>query len=102
MPNVPASPADDASVLRGELRLVNRQGLHARPISQIVRLVAASGAEVSITGPDGTVADASSAFSMMTLAAPQGAVLVVEVRGDGARDLLTSLSELVGGGFGED
>ena len=84
------------------MRLVNRHGLHARPISQIVRLVSASGAAVTVTGPDGTVADASSAFSMMTLAAPQGAVLAVEVRGEGARDLLASLAELVGGGFGED
>lgn len=95
-------PTGDSHVVRGELRLVNRHGLHARPISQIVRLVSASGARVNITGPDGTVADASSAFSMMTLAAPQGAVLAVEVHGDGAQDLLAGLADLVARGFGED
>jgi phosphotransferase system HPr (HPr) family protein len=96
----PAS--EDLPVIRGELRLVNRHGLHARPISQIVRMVSATGVRVRITGPDGTVADASSAFSMMTLAAPQGAVLAVEVCGNGAQALWARLAELVGGGFGED
>jgi phosphocarrier protein len=89
-------------VVRGEVRLVNRHRLHARPISQIVKLVAASAESVTITGPDGTVADAASAFSMMTLAAPQGALLTVEVRGPGAPALLQALTALVGAGFGED
>lgn len=84
------------------VRLVNKQGLHARPISRFVELVGASGVAVTVTGPDGTVADGSSVFSMMSLAAAQGAELVLEAEGEGADDVLERLAALVADGFGED
>jgi phosphocarrier protein HPr len=86
---------------RAVVRIVNRQGLHARPISRFVQTVAKFQAKVSVTGPDGTVADGASVFSMMTLAAGQGAELVLEADGGQAREALTALTALVSEGFGE-
>jgi phosphocarrier protein len=86
---------------RALVRIVNRQGLHARPISRFVQTVARFQAKVSVTGPDGTVADGASVFSMMTLAAGEGAQLVLEADGSQAREALAALCALVGEGFGE-
>jgi phosphotransferase system HPr (HPr) family protein len=86
---------------RAVVRIVNPQGLHARPISSFVSLVQGFDASVSVRGPDGTVADGSSIFSMMTLAAAAGTELILEAEGAQADELLVALSELVSGGFGE-
>ncbi len=86
---------------RATVRIVNRQGLHARPISRFVQLAARYEATLQVTGPDGTVADGSSVFSMMTLAAGAGADLVLQADGPQARELLAALVQLVGEGFGE-
>jgi phosphocarrier protein HPr len=83
------------------VRIVNRQGLHARPISRFVQIVAKLDATVSVTGPDGTVADGGSIFSMMTLAAGQGTELELLAEGPQAREALEALVKLVGEGFGE-
>ena len=88
--------AEEATV-----RIINRQGLHARPISRFVQTVAQYQAEVQVTGPDGTVADGSSIFSMMTLAAGQGTELMLRADGPQARAALDALARLVADGFGE-
>lgn len=84
------------------MRVVNRQGLHARPISRFVQLAARFRAAVTVTGPDGTVADGASIFSMMTLAAGQGAELRLRAEGPQAREAVEALARLVGEGFGEN
>jgi len=86
---------------RAVLRIVNPQGLHARPISRFVQTVGQFEATVSVRGPDGTVADGRSIFSMMTLAAGPGAELVVEAEGRQASEALAALIRLVAEGFGE-
>jgi phosphocarrier protein HPr len=83
------------------VRIVNKQGLHARPISRFVQLVAKYQADVQVTGPDGTVADGSSIFSMMTLAAGHGTELTLRADGPQAADALAALARLVAEGFGE-
>lgn len=83
------------------MTIVNPQGLHARPISSFVALVQGFDANVSVRGPDGTVADGSSVFSMMTLAVSQGGELILETEGVQAGELLAALSKLIAEGFGE-
>jgi phosphocarrier protein len=86
---------------RAVVRIVNRQGLHARPISSFVETASRFQVRVSVRGPDGTVADGSSIFSMMTLAAGAGTELVLEVEGEQAVEALQALRRLVEEGFGE-
>jgi phosphocarrier protein len=84
------------------VQIVNRQGLHARPISRFVQIVAKHDATVTVTGPDGTVADGGSIFSMMTLAAGHGTQLELSAEGPQASQVLEALVTLVAEGFGED
>ena len=67
-------------------------------------LAAAAGRNAALAATDAaadTVADGASIFSMMTLAAGQGAELVLQAQGEQAADVLTALQTLVAGGFGE-
>ena len=92
----------DPTSARTTARIVNRQGLHARPISMIVQIAHRFDAELRVCGPDGTIADGKSVFSLMTLAAGQGADLVLEGNGTQAGALVEAVAELVARGFDED
>ena len=76
--------------------LVNRDGLHARPAAEFVKLAAGSGAEVTVQG-----ADARSLLAVMALGLTRGAELRIEARGPGAQAAVDALAELVESGFGE-
>jgi phosphocarrier protein HPr len=69
------------------------KGLHLVPCSRVVELVRDFDGEVSIHWND-IKADAKSIFDLMTLAAPHGSVLTVEVVGDGAEGILDRLEQL--------
>ena len=79
---------------------MNRQGLHARPISQFVATSRRFSARVVVRGPGGE-ADGGSVLEMMGLAAGQGDELHITALGGQARDALTALCDLVARGFGE-
>ena len=67
------------SVIRGQVQVLDPIGLHARPASQIVKLVKESGLEVTI-GRDGEeFAKANSALRLMALKISSGETLTVEV-----------------------
>lgn len=58
--------------------------------------------DVRVTGPEGgEPVDGASAFSLMTLAAGQGATLEFEAEGPGAEAALDALVALVDRGFDE-
>ena len=86
---------------RAVVQVVNKQGLHARPMSLIVKTASSFQAEVSVTGPQGERADGTSVFQLMGLLAPQGSDLVIEAEGRDAAAALAALVELIEGGFGE-
>lgn len=94
--------ATEQTSARTTARIVNRQGLHARPISMIVQVAHRFDAELRVRGPDGTIADGKSVFSLMTLAAGQGADLEIEGNGAQAGALVEAVAELVARGFDED
>lgn len=88
---------DDITI---RVRIVNPQGLHARPISQFVKLASSHRASVHVEGPGGA-ADGGSVLQMMGLAAGQGSELVIRAQGEQASEVLAALSALVEAGFGE-
>jgi phosphocarrier protein HPr len=74
----------------------NPLGLHARPAMEIVRILQQSRSTVSVTLENRTI-DARSIISLLSLAAPQNAVLSLTVEGEDAhltmKNLLLILSQ---------
>ena len=81
-------------------RLVNPQGLHARPAAQIATAVGALAADVAVEA-GGRRADAASSLELMTLAAGQGAEITVSATGADATEAVETVRGLVEAGFGE-
>jgi len=88
-------------VARTVVRIVNKQGLHARPISAFVKTCQGFDGRVQVEGPGGQ-ADGASVLQMMGLGAPQGSELVIEAAGRQAQEVVAALRNLVDGGFGEE
>jgi len=85
-----------------DVTIVNRQGLHARPAAQFVRVAGKYGdCEVTVVR-DGMTVNGKSIMGMMMLAAGPGSHLKILVEGEGSEDLSRELQELVASGFGEE
>ena len=67
------------SVIQGEVQVLDPIGLHARPASQIVKLVKDSGLEVLIGKPGEDGAKANSALRLLALKVATGQTLVVQI-----------------------
>lgn len=78
----------------------NKLGLHARAASQIVSITNKYSSEVTIQKGNVT-ANGKSLLGILTLDAPLGSELLVDVEGSDAQELLDKLVELVENKFGE-
>ena len=95
--------SDRDKTLVRKVRLLNRQGLHARPVMKFVDLTARFSSEVRVDKGEGTEqVDGRSPMEMMLLEAPQGTSLRIMASGEDARDLLDALEELINSRFGEE
>ncbi len=92
---------DRGLVVEADLRLVNLQGLHARPAQLVVKTACAFTAEISLSR-DGVDVDAKSIMGVMMLAAEKGAVLRARAEGADAAKAISSLKDLFASGFGEE
>ena len=88
-------------VVEDDLRLVNVQGLHARPAQLVVKTASAFTARVTLSR-EGVEVDAKSIMGVMMLAAEKGTVLRVRAEGADAAQAIASLKELFASGFGEE
>jgi len=87
-------------VIRRELRIRNRLGLHARAAARFVHT--ASGFRSRVTaGRDGRVMDGKSILGILLLAASQGTTIEVTTEGEDEEAAMAALAALVEGGFGE-
>lgn len=86
---------------RESLTLLNRYGLHARPIKMFVDVTNARSAAVSVTKGGRTV-NGKSILEMMTLCAAQGDVLEIVAKGEDAERAVKELKALVESKFGEE
>ena len=76
--------------------LVNRDGLHARPAADLVRLATRFDARLAVNG-----VDARSLLGIMGLALRAGNRVDIEAEGPQAREAADALVELIESGFGE-
>ena len=67
------------SSIQGQVQVLDPIGLHARPASQIVKLVKESGLEITIGRQGGEFAKANSALRLMALKITSGETLTVEI-----------------------
>ena len=94
------SAANENSVVR-TVRVVNPEGLHARPCHSVVSLVREFDAELRIANGAHSV-NGRSILELMTLAASVGTELEISASGDDASALIEALSRLISAGFVEN
>lgn len=88
-------------MIRRELRIRNRLGLHARAAARFVH--AASRFRSKITaGRDGRSMDGKSILGILLLAASQGSLIELSADGPDEREAVEALAALVESGFGEE
>jgi phosphocarrier protein HPr len=81
-----------------QVRVTPEDGLHLRPLQLLVRKALTFSSTITLTF-DGRRADVKSAFDLMLLAAPTGAVLSLETTGSDAAEAAEAISQLFQTGF---
>jgi len=85
----------------GELKVINKVGIHARPAAAIVQALQDFDAEVFFT-KDGQRVNGKSIMGVLMLAAGYGSVLTVEAEGPDAADAVETVRNLIETKFGEE
>jgi phosphocarrier protein len=82
------------------VQIVNKNGLHARPAAEIVKLAAKYQSEIVVARDDMEV-NGKSIMGVMMLAAECGSTLTLRADGPDADQALDALASLIGNKFGE-
>jgi phosphocarrier protein HPr len=82
------------------VQILNKNGLHARPAAEIVKVSARFQSDVTIIR-DGTEVNGKSIMGVMMLAAECGSTLILRAEGDDADAALEALAGLILNKFGE-
>ncbi len=82
------------------VQIVNRNGLHARPAAEIVKLAAKFQSEITVVKEDLDV-NGKSIMGVMMLAAEHGSSITFRAEGPDAEQALDALATLVANKFGE-
>ena len=82
------------------VRIVNKNGLHARPAAEIVKLASRYQSDITLVRDDLEV-NGKSIMGVMMLAAEFGSSLVLRAAGPDAEQALSALSDLIARKFGE-
>ena len=89
-------------MLKGEVKVINQLGLHARAAAQLVKLAETFASDISLFNEsESVIANAKSILSVLTLAASRGVVLRLEVEGADEQEAFSAIVQLFENGFGE-
>ncbi len=88
-------------MIRREVTILNRQGMHARPAMQIVEASNRFASDIRIL-KGALKVNAKSIMEVMTLEATQGTVLTLEADGQDEADAVEALARIVLEKFHED
>lgn len=88
-------------MVRRELEIRNKLGLHARAAAKFVRCAGSFESRLTVVRGDLRV-DGKSIMGVLLLAAPQGTALEVIVEGADEEAAIAAVTELVATKFGED
>ncbi len=87
-------------MIRTQLTIINKLGLHARAAAKFVACTTAFSSRIQ-TGKTGQLVDGKSIMSVMMLAAGKGTVLDFEIEGSDEQEALVALQTLIGNRFDE-
>lgn len=82
------------------VQILNKNGLHARPAAEIVKLAAKYKSEITISR-DGTEVNGKSIMGVMMLAAARGTTVNVEIEGEDEEQAMATITALINDKFGE-
>ena len=89
------------SELSEEMLITNKLGMHLRPAQKFVQTVLKFKCDVHVH-KDGQRINAKSIMGLLTLAAANGARVMVVCDGEDAEDAMNAVRVLIESGFGED
>ena len=87
-------------MIERSVRIVNRNGLHARPAAEVVKTAAKFKSEITMVREDLEV-NGKSIMGVMMLAAEFGATLTIRAHGPDAQQAVDAIAELIAQKFGE-
>jgi phosphocarrier protein len=82
------------------VQILNKNGLHARPAAEIVKIAAKFESEITISR-DGTDVNGKSIMGVMMLAAECGATIVLRAEGADAEQAIDAIAAVIANKFGE-
>lgn len=88
-------------MIREEIQIINKHGLHARPAAQFVKIAGRFQSEIKVI-KDGLEVNGKSIMGIMMLAAEPGSSIVIIVDGSDEAAALQALKELITHKFYED
>lgn len=88
-------------MVKHEVLIQNRKGLHARASAKIVKIAESFDAETYICYQERRV-PAESIMGLLMLGAGQGSLIIIEAEGNEAKKAIDSLVQLIEDKFGED
>ncbi|MEC8994963.1 MAG: HPr family phosphocarrier protein [Pseudomonadota bacterium] len=86
-------------MVRGNVTVINKAGLHARAASKLVTLTSTFASKIQVGHKK--MVDGKSILSLMMLAAGQGTELTIETSGSDEQQALEATLALIEDGFGE-
>ena len=81
-------------IIKKKIKIINAQGLHARPASVFVKIANRYESEVTVRKGKEAV-NGKSIMGLMTLAANQGSILEIEVSGADAEKAMAELEQFL-------
>jgi phosphocarrier protein len=87
-------------VIRRELQIINKLGLHARAAAKFVACAGAFSSHVQVERA-GRKVNGKSIMGVMMLAAAQGSTILLEISGEDEEAACAALEQLVANRFGE-
>ena len=88
------------AMIERTVRIVNKNGLHARPAAEIVKLASRYQSDITLVREDLEV-NGKSIMGVMMLAAEFGSSLLLRAAGPDAEQAVSALSDLIARKFGE-
>jgi phosphocarrier protein HPr len=88
-------------MIKEEIRIINKHGLHARPAAQFVKIAGKFKSDIKVI-KDGLEVNGKSIMGIMMLAAEPGSMITIIVEGRDETIALQALKELITNKFYED